>query len=77
MLATVISMTKYGGAVVACSLAGGMDLPTSVAPFILRGVALFGIDSVMAPLSMIKTAWQIRDELARFKMEPTGSLTWR
>lgn len=48
-LANVLSMTKYGGSVAACGLAGGMDLPTSVAPFILRGVSLIGIDSVMAP----------------------------
>jgi acrylyl-CoA reductase (NADPH) len=48
-LANVISMTKYGGSVAACGLAGGMDLPTSVAPFILRGVSLIGVDSVMAP----------------------------
>ena len=48
-LANVLSMTKYGGAVAACGLAGGMDLPTSVAPFILRGVSLFGIDSVQCP----------------------------
>lgn len=48
-LANVLSMTKYGGAVAACGLAGGMDLPTTVAPFILRGVSLIGIDSVMAP----------------------------
>ena len=45
-LANVLSMTKYGGAVAACGLAGGMDLPGSVAPFILRGVSLLGIDSV-------------------------------
>src|SRR5690606_14676097 len=48
-LANVLSMTKYGGAVAACGLAGGMDLPSSVAPFILRGVSLIGVDSVMAP----------------------------
>ena len=42
-------MTKYGGAVAACGLAGGMDLPSSVAPFILRGVSLLGIDSVQCP----------------------------
>jgi acrylyl-CoA reductase (NADPH) len=48
-LANVLSMTKYGGSVAACGLAGGMDLPTTVAPFILRGVSLIGIDSVMAP----------------------------
>ena len=48
-LANVLSMTKYGGVVAACGLAQGMDLPGSVAPFILRGVTLAGIDSVMAP----------------------------
>lgn len=47
-LANVLSMTKYGGTVAACGLAQGMDLPSSVAPFILRGVTLAGIDSVMA-----------------------------
>jgi len=48
-LANVLSMIRYGGAVAACGLAGGIDLPASVAPFILRGVSLLGIDSVMAP----------------------------
>src|SRR5690606_38088000 len=48
-LANVLSMTAYGGAVAACGLAGGMDLPATVAPFILRGVSLLGVDSVMAP----------------------------
>ena len=43
-------MTKYGGAIAACGLAAGMDLPASVAPFILRGVCLLGIDSVMCPI---------------------------
>lgn len=57
-LANVLSMTRYGGAVAACGLAGGMDLPTSVAPFILRGVCLLGIDSVMAPLKMRQEAWK-------------------
>ena len=51
-LANVLSMTRYGGVVAACGLAGGMDLPTSVAPFILRGVSLIGIDSVMCPLPL-------------------------
>jgi acrylyl-CoA reductase (NADPH) len=51
-------MTRYGGAVAACGLAGGMDLPTSVAPFILRGVSLLGIDSVMCPLPLRQKAWQ-------------------
>jgi acrylyl-CoA reductase (NADPH) len=57
-LANVLSMIRYGGAVTACGLAGGMDLPATVAPFILRGVSLLGIDSVMAPLAVRKAAWQ-------------------
>jgi acrylyl-CoA reductase (NADPH) len=57
-LANVLSMTRYGGAVAACGLAGGMDLPTTVAPFILRGVALIGIDSVMCPSERRWEAWQ-------------------
>jgi acrylyl-CoA reductase (NADPH) len=56
-LANILSMTKYGGAIAACGLAAGMDLPTSVAPFILRGVCLLGIDSVMCPIELRKTAW--------------------
>ena len=56
-LANVLSMTKYGGAVAACGLAAGMDLPSSVAPFILRGVSLLGIESVMCPIEQRKTAW--------------------
>ena len=56
-LANVLSMTSYGGAITACGLAQGMDLPTSVAPFILRGVSLLGIDSVMAPLALRQEAW--------------------
>jgi len=57
-LANVLSMTSYGGAVAACGLAGGMDLPGSVAPFILRGVSLLGIDSVMAPKALRLEAWR-------------------
>jgi acrylyl-CoA reductase (NADPH) len=57
-LANVLSMTRYGGAVAACGLAGGMDLPSSVAPFILRGVSLLGIDSVMCPLPLRQEAWR-------------------
>ncbi len=57
-LANVLSMTSYGGAVAACGLAQGMDLPSSVAPFILRGVSLLGIDSVMAPLALRHEAWR-------------------
>jgi acrylyl-CoA reductase (NADPH) len=51
-------MTRYRGAIAACGLAAGMDLPTSVAPFILRGVSLLGIDSVMCPLELRETAWK-------------------
>ena len=58
VLANVLSMTKYGGAVAACGLAGGMDLPTKVAPFILRGVRLLGVDSVYAPRGRREKAWQ-------------------
>jgi acrylyl-CoA reductase (NADPH) len=57
-LANVIASISYGGAVAACGLAGGMDLPTSVAPFILRGVALLGIDSVQMPMVRRRQAWQ-------------------
>ena len=57
-LANVLSMTSYGGAIAACGLAQGMDLPTSVAPFILRGVSLLGIDSVMAPKALRLEAWR-------------------
>jgi len=57
-LANVIASTKYGGAVAACGLAAGMDLPTSVAPFILRGVSLLGIDSVQLPMPRRKQAWE-------------------
>src|SRR4249920_2796495 len=56
-LANLLSMTRYGGAISACGLAAGMDLPSSVAPFILRGVCLLGIDSVMCPLEQRKLAW--------------------
>jgi acrylyl-CoA reductase (NADPH) len=57
-LANVLSMTKSRGAVAACGLAGGMDLPTSVAPFILRGVSLLGIDSVYRPRADREEAWK-------------------
>jgi acrylyl-CoA reductase (NADPH) len=57
-LANALAQTRYGGVVAACGLAQGMDLPGSVAPFILRGVTLVGIDSVMAPLAQRETAWQ-------------------
>ena len=68
-LANVLSMTKYGGAVAACGLAAGMDLPTSVAPFILRGVCLLGIDSVMCPIELRKVAWsRLASDLDRAKL---------
>ncbi|HLL19819.1 MAG TPA: MDR family oxidoreductase [Rubrivivax sp.] len=56
-LANALAQTRYGGVVAACGLAQGMDLPSSVAPFILRGVTLAGIDSVMAPLALRQQAW--------------------
>lgn len=57
-LANVLAQTRYGGAVAACGLAQGMDLPGSVAPFILRGISLLGIDSVMCPKPRRLVAWQ-------------------
>jgi acrylyl-CoA reductase (NADPH) len=57
-LANVVASTRYGGTVAACGNAGGMDLPTSVAPFILRGVTLAGIDSVQAPRDRRLEAWR-------------------
>ncbi len=56
-LANVLSQTQYGGAVAACGLAQGFDLPATVMPFILRGVSLLGIDSVMAPKTLREEAW--------------------
>ncbi len=68
-LANVISMTKYGGAIAACGLAQGMDLPSSVAPFILRGVSLLGIESVMCPIEWRRQAWKrLADDLDRKKL---------
>ncbi len=70
VLANVISAMKYRGVVAACGLAAGMDLPTSVAPFILRGVTLAGIDSVMCPLPERVAAWQaLADELDLHKLD--------
>lgn len=57
-LANVLSQMKYGAAVAICGLAESLNLPTTVAPFILRGVAMYGIDSVMAPIAKRKIAWQ-------------------
>jgi acrylyl-CoA reductase (NADPH) len=66
-LANALAQTRYGGVVAACGLAQGMDLPTTVMPFILRGVTLAGIDSVMAPLPKRQRAW---DRLAK-DLDPT------
>jgi len=57
-LANLLSMTQYGGTIAACGLAQGMDLAGSVAPFILRGITLAGIDSVMAPAALRREAWR-------------------
>jgi len=68
-LANLLAMTRYGGAVAACGLAGGMDLPGSVAPFILRGVCLYGIDSVMCPIDRRREAWnRLESDLDRSKL---------
>ena len=56
-LANACAQTRYGGAVAACGLAQGIDLPATVMPFILRGVALLGVDSVMAPMRLREQAW--------------------
>jgi acrylyl-CoA reductase (NADPH) len=61
-LANALAQTRYGGVVAACGLAQGGDLPATVMPFILRGVTLVGVESVMAPLALRQVAW---DRLAR------------
>jgi len=69
-LANILSMIRYGGAVAACGLAGGLDLPASVAPFILRAVSLLGIDSVMCPQSVRREAWKrLASDLDRGKLQ--------
>ena len=73
-LANLLSMTKYGGAIAACGLAAGMDLPSSVAPFILRGVCLLGIESVMCPLGPREAAWKrLAEDLDRRKLSELTS----
>jgi acrylyl-CoA reductase (NADPH) len=68
-LANLLATIRYGGAVAACGLAGGMDLPASVAPFILRSVSLLGIDSVMCPLALRREAWtRLESDLDRDKL---------
>ena len=69
-LVNAVAQTCYGGTVTACGLAQGMDFPASVAPFILRGVKLIGIDSVMAPLEKRVAAWdRLAHELDARKLE--------
>jgi acrylyl-CoA reductase (NADPH) len=69
-LANVCASTKYLGVVMACGLAQGMDLPASVAPFILRGVTLVGIDSVMAPMTTRLQAWsRLASDLDKTKLD--------
>ncbi len=70
MLAKVLAQTKYRGVVTACGLAGGIDLPSTVMPFILRGVRLQGIDSVQAPLTLREDAWaRLGNELSSALLE--------
>jgi acrylyl-CoA reductase (NADPH) len=69
-LANACAQTRYGGTVTACGLAQGMDFPATVAPFILRGVRLIGIDSVMCPLPRRQHAWQVlATDLDRGKLD--------
>ena len=69
-LANVLAQTRYGGAVAACGLAQGLDLPASVAPFILRGIVLAGIDSVMCPMARRIEAWRrLASDLDMAKLE--------
>jgi acrylyl-CoA reductase (NADPH) len=72
-LANVCAQMRAGGTVAACGLAGGMDFPSTVAPFILRGVTLAGIDSVMAPLARRGAAWQLLAE--HLRPEQLGQMT--
>ncbi len=69
-LANACAQTRYGGAVAACGLAQGMDFPATVAPFILRGVRLLGIDSVMCPRARRRLAWErLASDLDRARLE--------
>lgn len=69
-LATVLTQLKYGGSVAACGLAGGNDLPATVIPFLLRGVNLLGIDSVMCPIDHRRAAWaRLARDLAMDKLD--------
>ncbi len=75
-LANAIAQTRYGGAVAACGLAQGADLPVSVMPFILRGVTLAGVDSVMAPQPVRRAAWdRLANDLEPAKLEMIAAQT--
>jgi acrylyl-CoA reductase (NADPH) len=68
-LANVLAQTRYGGAVAACGNAGGIDLPATVFPFILRAVTLIGVDSVMCPMPARLEAWRrLGNDLDRRKL---------
>ena len=72
-LANACASTRYGGTVAACGLAQGMDFPATVAPFILRGVALIGVDSVMAPKALREEAWsRLARDLDHSKLASIG-----
>lgn len=74
-LANVIAQTKYNGCVTACGLAGGIDLPSTVFPFILRGVTLAGVDSVMVSIDVRKKAWErLASDLPKDKINDISSV---
>jgi len=74
-LVNVLAQTVYGGAVAACGLAGGPDLPATVLPHILRNVALLGVDSVMTPMARRETAWaRLARDLDRTKLDAMTSV---
>jgi acrylyl-CoA reductase (NADPH) len=74
-LATVLAQTKYRGSVAACGLAGGNDLPTTVLPFILRGVNLLGVDSVMCPAPIRAQAWnRLASDLPLAKLDAIATV---
>ena len=78
-LANICAQTRRSGTVAACGLAGGMDFPATVAPFILRGVTLVGIDSVMAPLERREAAWNMLATHCRATSSPRSrtKCRWR
>ena len=73
-LAHILSKSNYGATIACCGLAGGFDLPTTVMPFILRGVSLAGVDSVYAPITVRKKAWQLlAEQLTAEEVSSIGS----